>query len=89
VRRPAGGAAPDGRALYARLCAGCHGPSGEGTALGKPIDARGEEAAVRIADTIRRGVKGTPMPAYAGTLREAEIEAIARHLVTLRRQPSR
>ena len=68
--------------LYARNCAGCHGPDGKGGAaigLGDPLY-------LAIADdaTIRRvtaeGVAGTAMPAFAqnsgGMLTDAQIDAI-------------
>ncbi|HXH06804.1 MAG TPA: cytochrome c, partial [Vicinamibacterales bacterium] len=86
---PARPAAADGKALYARLCAACHGPSGEGTPMGKPIDAGGPDAAARIAETVRAGVRGTPMPAFAAVLSDAEIDAIARYVVAMRTPPSR
>jgi len=68
--------------LYARNCAGCHGPDGKGGAaigLADPVY-------LAIADdaTIRRvtaeGVAGTAMPAFAqhagGMLTDAQIDAI-------------
>ena len=68
--------------LYARNCAGCHGPGGKGGAaigLGDPVY-------LAIADdaTIRRvtanGVPGTAMPAFAqhsgGTLTDDQINVI-------------
>jgi mono/diheme cytochrome c family protein len=68
--------------LYARNCAGCHGPDGKGGAaigLGNPVY-------LAIADdaTIRRvtakGVPGTAMPAFAqesgGMLTDGQVDAI-------------
>jgi mono/diheme cytochrome c family protein len=72
----------DFKLLYARNCAGCHGPDGQGGAaigIGDPIY-------LAIADdaTIRRntadGVPGTAMPAFAqhsgGMLTDDQINAI-------------
>jgi mono/diheme cytochrome c family protein len=68
--------------LYARNCAACHGPAGNGGAA-IPL---GNSIFLAIADdaTIRRttaeGVPGTPMPAFAqsagGMLTDQQIDAI-------------
>lgn len=74
--------------LYARNCAGCHGPDGTGggaIALGDPVY-------LAIADdaTIRRvtadGVQGTSMPAFAqhsgGMLTDDQVNAIVHGIRT-------
>jgi mono/diheme cytochrome c family protein len=69
-------------ALYARNCAGCHGPSGKGGAaisLSDPVFlAIADDAAIRR--TAANGVSGTPMPAFAqsagGMLTDQQIDAI-------------
>ena len=68
--------------LYARNCAGCHGPSGKGGAaipLSDPVFlAIADDAAIRR--TAANGVSGTPMPAFAqsagGMLTDQQIDAI-------------
>ncbi len=70
-----------GRSLYMDRCASCHGPTGRGDGLDKPIDERGRAITVRdltsgefrggidreeIFKRIRCGVPGTPMPAQEG-----------------------
>ncbi len=67
-----------GRELYVAACASCHGPSGRGDGLDKPLDERGRAIEVRDLTTgefrggidreeiykrIRCGIPGTPMPA--------------------------
>ena len=81
VARPERGFRRDldtGRELYAANCASCHGLTGRGDALDKPLDERGKPISVRnltsgefrggakveeIFKRIRCGVPGTPMSA--------------------------
>jgi mono/diheme cytochrome c family protein len=68
--------------LYARNCAGCHGPGGKGGAaisLGNPVFlAIADDAAIHRI--IANGVPGAPMPAFAqsagGMLEDKQIDAI-------------
>lgn len=68
--------------LYAKNCAGCHGPGGKGGAaisLGDPVFlAIADDAAIH--HTIANGVPGSPMPAFAqsagGMLTDKQIDAI-------------
>jgi cytochrome c oxidase cbb3-type subunit III len=68
--------------LFARNCAGCHGPRGKGGAaipLSDPVFlAIADDAAIRR--TAANGVPGTPMPAFAqsagGMLTDQQIDAI-------------
>jgi cytochrome c oxidase cbb3-type subunit 2/cytochrome c oxidase cbb3-type subunit I/II len=60
-----------GRALYVRLCVGCHGATGQGDGPGaaalSPAPsslAAHEYAQSRIADALWNGVAGTAMPAW-------------------------
>jgi len=70
--------------LYARNCAGCHGPNGKGgasIALANPIYlAVADESTLRQVTT--NGVAGTLMPAFAksagGMLTDQQIDAIVR-----------
>jgi len=75
-----------GASLYAQNCAVCHGQSGQGrigATLNKDwpsIDPRAD-----IGTTIRRGVSGSPMPAwsraYGGPLTEVEIDSIVAYIL--------
>jgi cytochrome c oxidase cbb3-type subunit 3 len=74
-------------ALYAANCSGCHGAEGElGPArpLRDPLYLAIVPTAV-LAETIRAGVPGTPMPAFAqsegGSLTDAQIDALVAGLV--------
>jgi cytochrome c oxidase cbb3-type subunit III len=68
--------------LYAKNCAGCHGPDGKGGAaisLSNPVFlAIADDAAIR--STAAKGVPGTPMPAFAqsagGMLTDQQIDAV-------------
>ena len=70
--------------LYAKNCAGCHGPNGQGgaaVALSDPVFlAIADDAAIRR--TATNGVHGTPMSAFAqsagGMLTDQQIEALVR-----------
>ena len=70
--------------LYARNCAGCHGPGGKNgaaIALADPLFlAVADDTAIRR--TISSGVPGTPMPAFAqsagGMLTDRQIDAVVR-----------
>ena len=76
-----------GRELYAENCASCHGQTGSGDGLDKPLDEQGKPISVRdltsgefrggtkveeIFKRIRCGVPGTPMSA-AVALTDAEV----------------
>ena len=70
--------------LFARNCAGCHGPGGKDGAalsLSDPLFLTiADDAAIRR--TISSGVSGTPMPAFAqsagGMLTDQQIDALVR-----------
>jgi cytochrome c oxidase cbb3-type subunit III len=72
----------DFRLLYARNCAGCHGPNGKGGAaigLADPLYlAIADDGAIRRVTA--EGVAGTAMPAFAqpagGMLTDTQIDAI-------------
>ena len=73
VRNPLGSdpaAAVDGQRVYAATCESCHGPAGQcnrdrgAPALSAPARGRGNEDA-DIFRTIRSGIAGTQMPAFA------------------------
>lgn len=86
---------PVGATVYARSCAGCHGSAGKGNgAVAGYIYFRPRNftlgkfkfggALSQIARTVRRGLPGTAMPAFAASLTNSEIKAVAayvRHFV--------
>ena len=70
----AAAAAPAGATVFARNCAGCHGPNGEGGAgprlLGNPRAA--DRRNVRSAVEFGRGM----MPGFGAILSDAQLEAV-------------
>lgn len=65
-------------ALYASMCANCHGPTmqgGQGPSLVDDEWKHGAEDA-DLARVIRDGVPGTPMVAFRSTLSEEQIRAL-------------
>ena len=63
---PRRGSADNGRRLFHRECAGCHGPEGKGLlapALNNPVFQKAASDAF-IAQTIRLGRENTPMPSF-------------------------
>lgn len=88
----AGGRA-DGAAIFAEVCARCHGPSGvpppsEVARLGvKPLTSdrvRRELSDDDIRRQILNGSDNKQMPSFAGALSDAQLEAIIAHVRTLR-----
>ena len=61
------GNAANGRAIYETICAGCHGPKGEGKVGPALANAGFQQAATPayVAATVLRGREGTPMPAFS------------------------
>ncbi|MCB1747655.1 MAG: PQQ-binding-like beta-propeller repeat protein [Gammaproteobacteria bacterium] len=76
--------APAGAELFQRYCGQCHGRDGSGGHGGGPNLHRAL-APDHVLVTIRAGRGG--MPAFAGTLDETEISAIAAHVATLSGAP--
>jgi mono/diheme cytochrome c family protein len=66
--------------LYAQYCAGCHGPEGEGTdAIGLVLNSKGFLSRTDDALLYQLTAQGRPeqgMPAFAGELSSAEINAL-------------
>ena len=82
----------DGARLYAERCSGCHGDDGKGDGAAaaalvpRPRNLR--DAAFwqgrtieQIRSVVAKGKPGTMMMAFAGTLTDAEIDAVARHVL--------
>ena len=83
-------AAHDGAKLYDQYCAACHGGAGEG-GVGVPLALPDFLATVDddyLRKTIRGGRPGRVMPAFR-QLSDAEVEAIARHVRSWQRTPSK
>jgi mono/diheme cytochrome c family protein len=89
----AGGRA-DGAAIFSEVCARCHGPEGVPDAanvarLGvKPLVSPHVQRQLTDADIrnqILLGSRNKQMPAFAGALSDAQIDAIVRHVRTLAR----
>ncbi|HLU67640.1 MAG TPA: cytochrome c [Kofleriaceae bacterium] len=92
-RREIAGGRADGAAIYAEVCARCHGPDGvpdpsSVARLGvKPLTS--EHVQERLSDEdirqqILQGSRNRQMPSFAGALSDAQIEAIVQHVRTLR-----
>ena len=64
-----------GRAIFEANCSGCHGAMGEGSDVGRPltdIATQGERS--RHIETVTNGRNN--MPAFGGSLDEAEVSAV-------------
>lgn len=75
----------DGAALFQQKCAMCHGTDGKGFAAIKTPDFTDPkwQASVKdteIAEVIKNGKKGTPMPAFGGKLKEEDIQGLVRYI---------
>lgn len=73
---PVEGDIDNGRAVFARECASCHGANGRGDSalsLDNGVFLRSASDA-QIEYAIRVGRRGTPMPAFAGELQEDTID---------------
>jgi mono/diheme cytochrome c family protein len=91
----AGGRA-DGAAIFAEVCARCHGPVGvplptEVARLGvKPLTSDHVQRELTNADIRKQILDGSDnkqMPSFAGALSDAQIEAIVAHVRTLGAPP--
>lgn len=87
-----GAGTASGPAVYAANCALCHGDDGRGqgeASIGlepPPADftdgewKTGDGSLAAIRNTIENGSPGTAMIGWKGTLTDAEIDAVARHV---------
>lgn len=94
--RIAGGRA-DGAAIFAEVCARCHGPEGNPdpanvARLGvKPLTSEHVQRQLTDDDIRRqilRGSENKQMPSFAGALSDAQVEAVIQHVRTLGRPPA-
>ncbi len=79
----------EGQELYNAYCQICHGESGEGQTMGKPLT---DGMANRLSDAdllavITEGRAGTGMAAWAGSFRAEEIFDIASYVRALQGKP--
>jgi mono/diheme cytochrome c family protein len=75
----------DGREIFLRNCAVCHGPQGEGDR--GPSLVSGRAAGYTLAELEAKISRGRPfagMPRYKGELTEQQIRAVAEAVVALR-----
>lgn len=68
----------NGAAVYARTCAMCHGPSGEGTAMAIALTA-GHEAAV-VKEKVTKGMikPGDKMPPLGAAMSAQDLDDVAK-----------
>lgn len=79
----------EGQELYDSYCVVCHGGTGEGQAMGKPLT---DNVANQLSDeeliaVITDGRSGTGMAAWGGNFNEQEILDIAGYIRTLQGKP--
>jgi mono/diheme cytochrome c family protein len=76
-----------GRAVYAKSCAVCHGPAGEGQFPAPPLDFTGHahhHPDWELYMVIAEGKVGFgEMPPWKGTLDDREIRSVIAHIKTL------
>jgi mono/diheme cytochrome c family protein len=76
---------------YAEHCAACHGAHLEGAAQGTPLAGvalRRGDSMESLMKSIRDGVPGTPMPAFARTLDEVQVKRLATYISETRHVPA-
>lgn len=82
----------DGAELFVAQCSRCHGVDGDGQGpevLDRPARNFKDggfsfgNTQLAIGRTIRNGVPGSPMPAFGEALSDADVAAIARHVMSL------
>jgi mono/diheme cytochrome c family protein len=96
-REPIAGGRADGAAIFAEVCARCHGSEGNPDAanvarLGvKPLTSEHVQRQLTDDDIRRqilRGSENKQMPSFAGALSDAQVEAVIQHVRTLGRPPA-
>lgn len=87
--------AADGTAIYAERCATCHGDGGAGdgpaSAALEPRPRNFRDASFwqgrtteQLTQVVKAGKPGTMMPPFAGTLSDADVDAVVRHVESFR-----
>jgi cbb3-type cytochrome c oxidase subunit III len=82
---------PDGAALFKQKCSMCHGPDGKGFAALKTPDFtdpkwQASKTDEEIVSTIKNGKQGTVMPAFAKQLKDEDIDALVKHIRSLKKE---
>ena len=83
AERPDARLAAAGAGIYQEVCSNCHGAGGLGSEWAPALTT----IALDVRDVsalVLAGVNPPSMPAFAGTLTEAEIDAVAAYTVQLR-----
>jgi mono/diheme cytochrome c family protein len=68
----------NGKNIYAKDCASCHGAEGEG-AVGPALDSKAKLDSLgleNVKHSIEDGVEGTAMPGWKGVLTDDEIDDV-------------
>lgn len=68
----------DGKSIYAKNCAACHGANGEG-GVGPALNQKSKLDSIgmeNIRKTVEDGKPGTAMPPWKGVLTEQQIEDV-------------
>ena len=90
VAAPAVAEDANGAELYAKKCAMCHGKDGvankmaTGSANFNDPEFQKEFSAEKIAEITKNGVPDTKMMKFEGKLTDAEIQAVAAYIKTLK-----
>ncbi|MEZ4368034.1 MAG: c-type cytochrome [Kofleriaceae bacterium] len=94
---PVAGGSEDGATIFSVACATCHGDAGKPPASMvaqlrvRDLTEPGFRARVTlegVAQQVRIGSANHLMPAFAGTLTEPQIRAVAAHVLTLAPAPA-
>jgi len=72
-------AVADGAAVFATVCAGCHGADGTGN-TGPDLTVRSSLTKERIVDQVTNG--GSSMPEYGSKISADEISAVADYVLS-------
>ena len=83
AERPDARLAAAGAGIYGEVCANCHGAGGLGSEWAPALTTIALDVG-EVSTLVLDGVNPPSMPPFAGTLTEAEIEAVAAYTVQLR-----
>ena len=83
AERPDARLAAAGAGIYEEVCSSCHGPGGLGSEWAPALTTIALDVR-EVSALVLAGVNPPSMPPLAGTLTEAEIEAVAAYTVELR-----
>ena len=75
----------DGKELFNRNCAGCHGLDGSGVAIGIANLTVSQLEDAKILEMIKSGSAMEKMPSFNGKLNETQINAVAEYVKKFRK----